>query len=306
MTAEPGGSALARPSALTPFLAALVLVVVPSVVVGALVAGLALLAGQRWEAEFGGDVGRGDSASVGGHVLVLLLLFWLLVATARSLWGPGGGRVLAIVVSLVVGFGPMSLAAVPISAAVYSADQTMAPWWPAGLALVWMVLVIATALWTLRWFPVSDTGSWLERRRWLVAAVAVVATYAVTSIVADFWLDPGHSDLNAQMQVGWILLATGMLTGAATTSSLGARIAMVLLSPAVIAMMFFAYNRMGGWPGVPGWEGGQPPLYSTIGVGVLICTAPLLGWVVGLVGHAAGAVGRGRAPRVGGSVAHTA
>ncbi len=305
MTADPGGSAVARPAALTPFLAVVVLVAVPSVVVGAIVAGLAIVAQHRWADEFGPDVRESVLAPVASHTFVMVLLFWLLVVVARSLWGAGGGRVLAIVIVSLAAFGPMSLAAVPAFAAVYADDQVMAPWWPGALALVWTVLAVATALWSLRWFPATGSGSWLERHRWLVGVVALVAVYAASSTVADFWLDPGHTDLDAQMQLGWMLLAAGLVTGAATTSSLGTRIGMVLLAPTVIGGLYVAYST-GGWPGVAGWEGAQAPLYSTIGVGVLVCSAPLLGWAVGLVGHAVEVASHGRTPRQAGTILPTA
>jgi hypothetical protein len=295
MTADPGASALARPAALTPVLAAVVLVGVPSAVVGAVVAGLAVVAQHRWADEFGPDVSESLNSPVASHALVMVALCWLLVVVARALWGAGGGRVLAIVVVLVGAFGPMSLAAVPAFATVFD-DRVMAPWWPAALALVWTVLAIASALWSLRWFPVTGSGSWLERHRWIVGLVAIVTVYAVSSTVSDFWLDPGHTDLDAQMQLGWIVLSAGLVTGAATTSSRGMRIVMVLLAPAVSGGLYLAYNT-GGWPGVAGWEGTQSPLYSTIGVGVLVCAAPLVGWAVALVGHAVEAASHGGAPR---------
>jgi hypothetical protein len=289
MTADTAGAAV-PPRVLTPFVQGLLMVLVPTVVVATVGGGLALAARTRAEESWGAPLG-GLDLGMDGHVLALLVLFWLLVAMTRALWGRGGGRVVAVVVVLLAAAGPGSLAGSPAFSWTvdtgHEFDSTgVVVWWSWAVAVGWLVLVLATALWTLHRYPVPDSGTYLERGRFLVALLAFAGFSAAASYVADFWLDPGHVELNPAMQLGWTALAAGLLTGAATTSSLANRVALVLLAPALVAQMYLAYNSQGGWPMVPGWEASHSPLYSTVGVAVLVGTAPLVGWLVGVAGRA--------------------
>ena len=286
MTADAARPESAGPRVLTPFVVAVLLVVVPSLVVGAAAWVLALRTRDLAAAQFGGIAPDEPDLSLAGHVLVIVLLFWLLVAKSRSLWGGGGGRVVAVAVVLLTAVGPGSLAAVPAFSWTIDSARTFGStgvvlWWPAALGLGWLALVLGTAVWSLRVRPAVATASYLARGRFLLAVLAFAGVLAVPLLVGDFWLDPGHVELDPQMQLGWSVLAAGLVTAAATTSSLGSRLAMVLLAPAVVAQMYLAYNSQGGWPHVPGWEGGRAPLYSTVGIAVIVCAAPLVGWAVG-------------------------
>jgi len=290
MTVDQGGSA-AQPRVLSPFVVGLLTFLVPSLLVVGLGVGLALAARDLAAAQFGGVAPGGLDLSMDGHALVLLLLFWLLVVVTRSLWGGGGGRVVAVVVVLLASLGPGSLAASPAFDWTVDTEHTydstgVVVWWSGAVAAGWLVLVLATALWSLRRYPVAASGSLLERGRFAVALVSFAVIQWAASSISEFWLDPGHVDLSPSMQLGWTALAAGLVTGAATTSSLGSRVAMLLLAPALVAQMYLAYNNEGGWPGVPGWEAARSPLYSTVGVAILVCVAPVLGWLIGAAGTA--------------------
>jgi hypothetical protein len=287
MTVDPAGSAAPPPRVLTPVVVGLLTLLVPSLLVVGLGVWLALAARDLAAAEFGGVAPGGLDLGMDGHALVLLLLFWLLVVLTRSLWGGGGGRVVAVVVVLLTAAGPGSLAASPAFSWVVDTSHAydssgVVLWWSWAVAVGWLALVLSTAIWTLRRYPVATSGTYLERGRFLLALLVFAGCQAVASYVSDFWLDPGHVELSPAMQLGWTALVAGLVTAAATTSSLGSRVAMLLLAPALVAEMYLAYNRTGGWPGVPGWEAARSPLYSTVGVAILVCAAPLVGWLIGV------------------------
>jgi hypothetical protein len=80
-------------------------------------------------------------------------------------------------------------------------------------------------------------------------------------------------------------LLVAALVVAASRAALRAQAALVAVSIAVPAVLFLAYQRQGGWPGVAGWEFGgmQSPVITSTSIVVCLLAAGPAGIAVRLL-----------------------
>ena len=80
--------------------------------------------------------------------------------------------------------------------------------------------------------------------------------------------------------IGWALLAAGICRGGVVASTAWTSLGLLAGSAITLAVIFAAYSRIGGWPGVAGWEfqGMQSPIvFTSVASTVALLVAPLLG-----------------------------
>lgn len=79
--------------------------------------------------------------------------------------------------------------------------------------------------------------------------------------------------------VGWSLLATGIVVVAAFARTGWTALALLAAVAATLGVIFLAYTRLGGWPGVEGWEygGTQSPIITSVASTVVMFAAPFIG-----------------------------
>jgi hypothetical protein len=239
---------------------------------------------SRWR------VGRlwGDPAwvferSVWPHGAAMTLVVWLALAVAVPLLR---ARLFAVAVAVCAGaaFGPLRLVAAPIHGDLEFIESNPSPTqagWPVVVASVLTFLLVVVARRLARVDPV------VEVVRGALVGVAGLVCLALPllalPVIPGATVDPGHQPgLSFVMVTGWGLLAGGLLAagplGVGGTSTARWRVLLAAASPAT---MWWAYQRDGGWPGVPGWDYGmQSPLFLTVQITAVLIGAAALGWAL--------------------------
>ena len=244
------------------------------------VAGLTATA-ARWRV--GQVLGSPDwefERTVWPHAASVTLVVWLALAICVPLLR---ARLFAVAAAVCAGaaFGPLRLVAPPIHGDLEFVDQspslTQAAW-PITVAAVLTIVLVSVAQRLARRDPV------VEVPRGALVGVTGIGCLALgvllPPLIPGATMDPGHDGLSFFMVTGWGLLAGGLLAagllGLGEVSTAGWR---VLLAVATPASMWWAYNRDGGWPGVPGWDFGlQSPLYLTVQIAAILFGCAVLGW----------------------------
>ncbi|GLY29000.1 hypothetical protein [Kineosporia sp. NBRC 101731] len=208
-----------------------------------------------------------------------------LIAIAAAVLLVTRGRV-ALAVAALIGAvaGPMTLVAAPLSESFLRDDDSY------DTTYTWH-LVVGAALAGL-----LATGTWWTSRRLGHAGVlsdhetsggpprslsdsslfVIVAGVCLTAQVPMM----GNPERPALVvATGWALLVAGCTV--AGTSLNGWQTGLATLScAAVLLLMALAYLRIGGWPGVAGWELlGQPPVILTSVSAVSFAAGPVLGFL---------------------------
>lgn len=241
-------------------------------------------AGARWRVgQMLGNPAWEFERTVWPHAAAITLIVWLTLAITVPLLR---ARLFAVAVVVCAGaaFGPLRLVAAPIQGDLEFIDQQPSAAqvaWPVAVAAVLTVALTVVARRLARAHPPNDVP-----RGALVGVVGLVCLalpLLAVAMIPGATVDPGHEPgLSFYMVTGWGLLAGGLLAagllGIGRTSTAGWR---VLLSAATPAAMYWAYQRDGGWPGVPGWDNGlQSPLYLTVPISAVLIGCALLGWAL--------------------------
>jgi hypothetical protein len=255
-----------------------------AVVLGALVGGLAA-AGQhaaQVDARARG-VGGTSTYSLAEHVASMVLL-GVLAVTVAVLLDRRGTRLLAALALLGVAVGPMTVVAAPAwGGLVRTSSMDTQVWWHAVVALAvltvlgsWAVLVEGA----LHLSPAVRASNAPGPSQGAVFTVLAAVLFAVCWNKSwELQESPG-----VVPALGWaLLLATLVL--AASRAATRVLAALVMLSAAVPALLFLAYHRDGGWPGVAGWEfaGMQPPVITSTSIVVCVLAAVPVGVAVRLL-----------------------
>jgi hypothetical protein len=244
-----------------------------SVLIGG-IASLAQSAGDR--------VSPGPHYSLTMHVLAMTALATLAVAVAAVLEGIGRTELAGFVLVATVA-GPMTLVAAPASGSVLEpsmADTTLA--WHVAVGAVLLAIM---ATWT--WLIVRTIGKRTSdqdstpapvRSSWMgpdlvfcATAVLAVEAYARTPQQAD--------SPSGRAIIGWAVLAAGIVTAVAFGRRWWVAPAALVGAGAVLGLVFLAYSRVGGWPGVAGWEydGMEPPIITSVASTGSLLAASALG-----------------------------
>jgi hypothetical protein len=215
------------------------------------------------------------------HAAAMTAVVWLTLAVCVPLLR---ARLFAVAVALCAGaaFGPLRLVAAPIQGNLVLIDRDPSAAqvaWPVAVAAVLTVVLTVVSRRLARPGPSSDTprGTLVGVAGLMCLAIPLIAL----PMIPGATVDPGHEPgLSFHMVTGWGLLAGGLLTagllGVGSTSTAAWR---VLLSAAAPATMYWAYQRDGGWPGVPGWDYGmQSPLFLTVQITAVLISCAVLGW----------------------------
>jgi hypothetical protein len=96
--------------------------------------------------------------------------------------------------------------------------------------------------------------------------------------------------------IGWAMLAAGIVVVASFASTAWTSLGLLAGSAITLAVIFAAYTRIGGWPGVAGWEyeGMQSPIITSVASSIALLVAPLVGLFCWCVATAARGLWSGR------------
>ncbi len=251
-------------------------------VLGLLVGGIAGLAQHAaqvwWRSE--GLTGNQEMDSLTLHTMSMVGIGMVAVATASLL--TIDGRV-ALAVAVLVGAvaGPMTLVAAPVSESLIRDDSL-------DTILGWHLLVGAALL------AVLATGTWWTSRSLRRGSVlldgatspgfssgSLFVVVAGTVLAAQVPMMGNPERPQLVVATGWsLLIAGGAVIGTSLrTWQVGAA---TVGGGVVLLLMAVAYLRIGGWPGVAGWEfkGMESPVILTFVTAAGFAAAPLLGFLI--------------------------
>ncbi|HEY4314471.1 MAG TPA: hypothetical protein VGO19_03065 [Actinomycetes bacterium] len=156
-------------------------------------------------------------------------------------------------------------------------------WWHAVVALGVLAVLGSWTLWVERALPVpSSVGSAAAPG----PSRAAVFTMLAAVLFVVFWNKSWELQESPGVvpALGWSLLVAALVV-AGSRAAPRVRVALVVLSAAVPALLFLAYHREGGWPGVAGWEidSIQPPVITSTSIVVCLLAAVPVGVAVHLL-----------------------
>lgn len=252
--------------------------VVAMAVLAGLVGGLAL-----WAQRAADPQALGEHYSVTMHALAMIAVGALTVAVVTGL-ARLGATLLAGVVLVGSVVGPMTLVAVPVRASwvdVVTGDTQA--WWHAAVAAVLGVLLAVWTWWVTQCLRErSETKAPAERSPWaLIPQAALFAAAAVAGVATYDTVPVQSNEPVLRAIIGWVLLAAGIVVVATFARTAWTSFGLLAAVAAALGMVFLAYTRIGGWPGVAGWEvdGIQSPIITSVASTGTLLVAPLLGLV---------------------------
>ena len=214
------------------------------------------------------------------HVFAMIAVAGLSVAVAAAL----ARRGLPLVAGLVLvgsAVGPMTVVAVPVRASLVD-ESTLGDtrmWWHVVVAALLTAVLVGWTWWADRCLnertterPAASDGSRL-------AAAALFAVVAAAGLSAYFLIPPQSNEPVMRAVVGWALLAAGIAVAAGFARTLWASLDFLVGVAATAGLIFLAYTRLGGWPGVAGWEydGMESPIITSVASTVMMFAAPFIG-----------------------------
>ncbi len=226
---------------------------------------------------------EGQLFSLTRHVLAMLALSVFTVAVAVAL-ARFGHRVLALGTVVGAVLGPMTILAAPVRVSLLSGSEDTRWWWHAVVQTPQLAVLLGLVWWLTRCLDVTgplEPGGPISAGGWSrVSAESWFSVFAMAAILAQLVLDRDviTSDPRpVSIDDGCALLAAGVSVVALRPG--GARAAGFSLAAVVgvLALMYLAYYRHGGWPGVAGWEISQPPIILSPASTVVLGLGPLIG-----------------------------
>jgi hypothetical protein len=232
--------------------------------------------------------------SVSMHAVAMAAVAGLTVAVTVGLIRLGQ-PLLAGVVLIGSVAGPMTLVAVPVRASLVDTSTwgDTRLWWHVVVAAVLVSVLTGWTSWVNKCLNQRPAGPPLPEKS-IVRQVAQVAVFAAVAIVGYdvyYQLPLQSNEPIMRAIVGWSLLAAGIVVVAAFARTGWTSLALMTGVSATLGLVFLAYTRIGGWPGVAGWEfnGMQSPIITSLASTGTLLAAPLLG----AIGWAMGAASRG-------------
>jgi hypothetical protein len=236
--------------------------------------------------------------SVSMHIVAMSSVAALSVAVAAAVLRLGQPLVAGIVL-IGSALGPMTLVAVPVQPSLVDASTfgDTALWWRVLVGVALLGLMTAWAWWTTKCLDTRPTIDSLshttETFSWLPSTVLFVVMTGV-GLVAYRMTPQQANEPALRAIVGWALLAAGIAVVTAFARTAWMSLAMLAAVASTMGIIFLAYTRLGGWPGVAGWEfnGMESPIITSVASTVTLLAAPVIGvtiWLAGQgVGHARG------------------
>ncbi len=250
-------------------------------VLGLLVGGIAGLAQHAaqvwWRSE--GLTGNQEMYSLTLHTMSMVGIGMVAVATASFL--TIDGRV-ALAVAVVVGAvaGPMTLVAAPVSESLIRDDSLdTIPGWHLLVGAALLAVLATGTWWTSR--SLRRGGVLLDRATspgFSSGSLFVVVAGTVLAAQVPMMSNPERPQL--VVATGWSLLIAGGSGRRDVVAHVAGRRGTVG-GGVVLLLMAVAYLRIGGWPGVAGWEfkGMESPVILTFVTAAGFSAAPLLGFL---------------------------
>ena len=237
-----------------------------------------IVGGLAWLAQLNSDPIPRYSLSM--HVVAMSAVAGLGVAVAVGLWRLRQ-PLLAGVVLVGVVVGPMTLVAVPVRGSLMANPMDTKWWWHAVVSIAVGSVLTGWAWWAHQCLgrrahvPPRESSSVI--RQTLQFALFVLAAMAA-------WVGFNETPMQSNAPVmraivGWALLAGGIVVVAAFAATAWTSLALLTGSALTLGAIFAAYTRIGGWPGVAGWEykGMQSPIITSVPSTAALLVAPLLG-----------------------------
>ena len=257
-----------------------------------LVGGIAVAA-QRLAEAFARLLGSsaGDMYSVSMHVVAMTAMAGFAVGVATGLTRLGQ-RVPAAFLLVATVAGPMTVTAAPVRASLVAAssDDTVR-WWHLVVGSAVLVILTGWTWWCVRCLPPRTP---LGPRSAAAAALVFVVSMALGYLVYYQLVDSGSgSNLpGATPVVGWSVLAAGVTVVVAFGRHWWSAVVALVGAAAVMGFLVLAYTRLGGWPGVAGWEydGMESPLITSVVSTVTLLVAPVVGLAIWMLRVGAGHV----------------
>ncbi len=232
-------------------------------------------------------LGAVEQYSLDKHVLAMLALSVFTVGLACTLTRekrPG----LALLVLVGVCAGPMSILAAPVHPSLISADFSNTRWWWHALVQGGQLLILV--LWT--WW----TTRCLRNRRIFTVAAAdpdlpnqhhgevscglLFALYSSVTLTAQILTRHGNGleSPGLLVMLGWAALGAGAAVVVIQSSWWPMSGTVFVSAVLMLGMMYDAYYRPGGWPGVAGWDSGlESPIVLSFSTSACVLAGPLIG-----------------------------
>jgi hypothetical protein len=251
---------------------------VPAAVIGLMVGGLTWMG---WKLADSPEHITHYSLSM--HVIAMLALSILAVAVGSALVVQRK-PVLAGVVLIATAFGPMTIVATPIRASlITSTYQDTRIWWHVVVAGALTIVLSAWTWWVVRCLPEPEGQP--DRPPSALASLLPDLVFIVSAAggLLAYLSSPDQSNQPAmRAMVGWAILAAGIVTAVGFARHWWTSLVLAGGAGVVLGLIFLAYSRNGGWPGVAGWEyqGMESPIITSVGATAAVLSAWLLGLVV--------------------------
>jgi hypothetical protein len=227
-------------------------------------------AGLTYVQGFGED-GFGPPHPLLGHVIAMTLVGGVAVALAAT-FVRAENPLIASAVLLGAAGGPMTAMAAPIRTSLIEHNgETAAAWWRILVTgMVFAVLAGWTAVVTcaLRGRALRGRPAALSSR---IAGGGVFVALALTAYAVNIGMVGESTQHPAVLtNAGWAVLLAGLVCAASYGPWWSACFSWGFAG-AALGVMYLAYERDGGWPGVSGWEvAGQPPIVLSAWITLLL------------------------------------
>lgn len=221
--------------------------------------------------------------SLNMHVIAMLAVSTLAVGVASALVVQRK-PVLAGLVLIATAFGPMTIVATPVKASlVTSNSQDTQMWWHAVVAAVVAVLLSGWTWWVVRCLPKTHPSNVPAQSSLTAMLPDLVFIVTAGSAVLAYLSVPVQSNEPAMRAIiGWAVLAAGIVTSVGFAKRWWTSFVAAGAVGVVLGLVFLAYSRDGGWPGVAGWEynGMASPIITSVASTAVLLTAWMLGLAV--------------------------
>lgn len=228
--------------------------------------------------------------SLDRHLLAMLSLSLFTVGLACTLIRTRQS-LLAAVLLIAVAAGPMTILAAPVGPALITANSGNTVWWWHTVVQGGQLLILGAWTWWAtrclhgrRIFTVAFVDPALpEQHHGVVSCgllsglyVAVMVTAQILTRTSDGAESPG-----LLVMAGWAMLGAAGAVVVLQSSWWPMSGTVMVGTVLMLGMMYDAYYRPGGWPGVAGWENGlEPPIVLSFSTSACVLAGPLAGTVL--------------------------
>lgn len=228
------------------------------------------------------------------HGIAITVTVGLALAVVVPLFRGGFGAI-ALLVCVGVGFGPLGLVIAPVFNSPSNWDgmdlrSTLWTWFGSLL----LASLVATAAHYLAAPAPSPIACPIGNA--VGVAVTLLPLVALAGIPSDGHIFPWFMSMPSMlMTLGWGLLAGGVLAvGLLAVDPIRVSVLRFILASAIPAVSFWAYQRPGGAPEVPGWDYSDRAAVLTATLATALVISAALGLALRLTGVGAHLRGPGR------------